>query len=192
MARNGLVLTIALLAAACGGGGATTAPTRAPVPTSAPQTAVTQPSSNASPAAGGLPTGEQLCSLLTGNDFATVNLTADDQPAVASDEPGTAYCSYKGGTSGAQGGLELDAFVGASDSDAQATYETASEEAGATTDVALPGADEAAWTSDDQPAAIVVRKGGFTFVISVPPSDGSATQLSTLASVVLLRAGDYS
>jgi hypothetical protein len=179
------MLTIALLVAACGGGGATSAPTRAPA------TAVTQPSSNASAGGGGLPTGEQLCALLTANDFATLNLTADDQPTVNSDEPGTAYCSYKGGTSGAQGGLELDAFANASDSDAQATYETASDEAGASSEVALPGADQAAWDSEDQPSVIVVRKGALTFVISVPPSDASATQLSTLASVVLLRAGDY-
>jgi hypothetical protein len=184
-ARNGFILTIALLAAACGGGGATSAPTRVPA------TAVTQPSTNASPAAGGLPTGEQLCALLTANDFATVNLTADDQPEVNSDAPGNAYCTYKGGVSGGEGGLELDAFVDASDSDAQGTFDTASGDTGASTELALPGADQAVWDSEDQPNVIVVRKGAFTFVIGVPPSDGSATQLSTLASVVLQRAASY-
>jgi hypothetical protein len=152
---------------------------------------MTQPSSNASSAAGGLPSGEQLCALLTANDFATVNLTADDQPEFNTDGPGNAYCTYKGGVSGAEGGLELDAFVDASESDARSTFETASGDTGASTELALPGADQAAWDSEDQPNVIVVRNGAFTFVLAVPPSDGSATQLSRLASVVLQRAADY-
>jgi hypothetical protein len=190
--RHGRIIAIALLVAACGGGGATTLPVGTVVHgTRAPATAVTQPTSNATTAAGGLPTGDQLCTLLTGNDFATVNLTADDQPTVNSDGPGNAYCTYKGGTSGANGGLELDAFVDASDSDAQGTFDTASGDTGASTELALPGADQAVWDSENQPNVIVVRKGAFTFVLSVPPSHGSATQLSTLASVVLQRAADY-
>jgi len=109
------------------------------------------------------------------------------QPQVNSDGPGSAYCTFTA-TSGAQGGLEFDAFVDASESDAQGTFETASGDAGATEEVALPVADQAAMDSSDSPGVLVVRKGNLTFVISVPPSDASQAQLATLAALVLTRA----
>jgi len=127
--------------------------------------------------------------LLTPNDWTAAGLTGAGQPTVNSDGPGSAYCSYTA-SSGAEGGLELDAFVDANDSDAQATFDTAAGEAGATEEIALPGADQAFMDSQDSPGVLVVRKGNLTFVIGLPPSDNSQAQAATLAALVLSRAAN--
>jgi hypothetical protein len=183
VARLALTAFISVLVLACGGGAS---PTLAPA-TPAPATPVQSLAANGTPAAGELPTGDQLCSLLTPDDWATAGLTRPGLPQVNSDGPGSAYCSFSAG-SGAQGGLEFDAFVDATSADAQATTETATGEAGATQEIALPGVDEAFMDSEATPSVLVARKGRLTLVISVPPSDSSQAQLATLAALVVSRS----
>jgi len=124
---------------------------------------------------------------LTADDWTQAGLSGAGQPTVNSDGAGSAYCSYTA-TSGAQGGLELDAFVDASESDAKGTCQTAAGDSGASEEVALPTADQAQMDSQDSPSVLVVRKGNLTFVIGLPASDNSQAQAATLAALVLSRA----
>jgi hypothetical protein len=142
------------------------------------------------PAAGVLPSGDQLCALLTAADLTAAGVTGATQPTVTSDGPGSAYCSFTA-ASGGQGGIEFDAFVDATASDAAATTETAAGDAGAGEEIALPGVDQAFLDSQDTPGVLVARKGRLTIVIGVPPSDTSQAALATLAALVIGRSADF-
>lgn len=178
------VVVLALVAACSGGPKASPSPVVAPTGTpSAVPTAVQS---------GGLPSANELCTLLTPLDWSQFQFSNAVQPVVNSDAPGSAYCVYAG-QSGATGGLELDSFVDASVADAQGTFNTiAGEMTGAQT-VDLPGADEALMNAnvDGTYGAIVVRAGRFTSTISLPASAGAQVQLETLAGLVLSRAQSY-
>jgi len=172
-----------------GGGGATNRPTV----TAAASLAI--PSGAASQAAGSAANtaAQQLCGLLTANDWATVNLSqATNQPTINSDGPNDAYCVYNG-KSGATGGLEFDAFVDQSASDATDTFTTMSGELPGAQSVDLPGVDAALINPDVDGTygVIIVRDGRFSYSISLPTSSGAQTQLETLASLVLTRAQQY-
>jgi hypothetical protein len=176
-----LFILVLLLAAACGGGGSTT--TIGPGVTSPPVT------TNA-PAPGGLPTGEQLCGLLTADDWNEFGYVVAASPGINSDGPGNAYCVYAG-ESGATGGLEFDAFVDATAEDAEATLETITAEGPDMEPVDLADADVALIGADGDYAAIAVRTGRFTFTIALPAGDEAELQLKTLASSVISRTSAY-
>ena len=186
-----LSLALAAFVAACGGGSpASVRPSPASVPSiSLPSLAVpSQPAGS-----GSQPSAAQLCGLLTASDWASVQLTqASSQPTINSDAPGNAYCTYTA-TSGASGGLELDAFVDNTSSDAEGTYNTILSETPGGQPAVLPGTDAALINPnvDGKYGAIVVRNGRFTYTISLPTSAGAQTQLETLAALVLTRAQQY-
>ena len=176
-----LFVVILLLTAACGGGGTT--PTIGPGVTSPPV------STNA-PAPGGLPTGAELCGLLTADDWNEFGYVVAASPGINSDGPGNAYCVYAG-ESGATGGLELDAFVDATAEDAQATLETITGEGPELQPVDVADADVALIGTGGDYAVIAVRRGSFTFTIALPAGDEAETQLKTLASSVISRSAAY-
>jgi hypothetical protein len=130
--------------------------------------------------------------LLTAADWSQFGYVTAAQPTINSDGPGSAYCVYAG-TSGASGGLELDAFVAETDADAEETFNTIIGEGQPSDEVALPGADQAVIQAapDGDYGAIVVRNGRLTFTISLPTSEETETQLTTLAAAVLSRSSAF-
>ncbi|HUP83902.1 MAG TPA: hypothetical protein VM284_06915 [Candidatus Limnocylindria bacterium] len=170
-----LILPFALIA--CGGGSKAT-------PT-------------ATPAASGLfspgvvPTAEQLCALLTVDDWAGAGLANAEEPFIDDDGPGTgsAYCVYNG-ASGATGGLELDVFVGPTLEDAQLIYAQILESIPTPTTPSMSGVDEAAINTNIEPGfgAILVRAGVLVVTITLPNTGATADQLTRLTSLVLSRA----
>jgi hypothetical protein len=172
----------------CGGGAAPVA-SPAATPATTPSTPTEEPTDvPGTPAA-----GADLCALLGPQDFGTFGYVTAAEPTVSSDGPGNAYCVYAG-ESGATGGIEFDAFVDDTVEDAEETYRTIVE-GGPLADAApagLPGADESVIASgiEDTWAAIAVRKGRFSYTISLPTSAEAEAQLKVLASAVLARAGD--
>ena len=114
------------------------------------------------------------------------------QPTINSDGPGSAYCTWTD-LSGAQGGLEFDAFVDATPSDAEDTYNTAAALMSAGQPLDLPGADSALINPNinGTHGALLARSGRFTYSISVPASAGSQVQLVTLGGLVLSRSKQY-
>ena len=179
-----LVLTFAV---ACGGGTGSTPAPRASATGSA-QPATTTPTSAPASVSAALPSGEQLCALLASSEWGQFNYVTAAQPEIESDGPGSAYCTYAG-ESGAEGGLELDAFVAETVSDAEATFDLMSTEQGGQV-ITLPGADEA-WIHpaiDDEFGAISVRVGRFSYSISLPTGEQAEAQLLALAGIVLARA----
>ncbi len=179
--RAVLVGLLVFAAAACGGGG-----TRA---TSTPAAATSGPVTTAAP--GELPSAEELCGLLPPAEWTQAGLANAESPAISTDGPGTAYCTYAG-TSGASGGLEFDAFVHENDADAEATLETITGEGPEMTPVDLLGADTAVITSSESEyAAIAVRIGRFTFTIAIPASESAEDQLTTLANRVIDQSAFY-
>lgn len=184
-------LVTAIVLVACSGGSGTT-----PQPTLPAIRSIALPSlvvSSAAAGSGSLPSGQQLCALLTANDWAQVNLSqASAAPTINSDGPGSAYCTYSG-TAGASGGLEFDAFAEQVPSDAQDTFNTMSGELPGGQPATLPGADAALINAnvDGTYGVIIVRNGRFTYSIALPASNASDTQLQTLAALVLTRAQQY-
>jgi hypothetical protein len=183
-----LVALVVLVA--CGGGAAPVAS-----PTATPATTPSTPTEEATDVPGTAAAGADLCSLLGAEDFGAFGYVTAAEPSVSSDGPGSAYCVYAG-ESGATGGIEFDAFVDDTVEDAEETYRTIVEE-GPLADAApagLPGVDESVIASgiEDTWAAIAVRKGRFSYTISLPTSDEAETQLKVLAAAVLSRAGDLS
>lgn len=183
---------VALAALACGGGPVATSP-RATTPASVGVPATPAPVASAPQASpgGALPSGDELCALLGSADWSALNLAAA-QPSVESDGPGTAYCTYSD-DSGGSGGLELDAFVDTSVSDAESTFETITGGMPGGTPIPLTGADEVLINPDVDGTfgAIVVRSGRFTYTISLPAGDQSQAQLLALAASVLSRGQSY-
>lgn len=202
MKLAGSILGIALctILAACSGSGATPRPSLPAVPSiaipsvSIPSIAIPSGASASQPAGSGASSSaQQLCALLTANDWAAVQLSqAAAQPVINSDSPTDAYCVYSG-ASGATGGLEFDAFIDDTAQDAQATYNTVAGEMPGGQPVTLPGTDAALINpnADGTYGAIVVRNGRFTYTISLPTSNAAQTQLETLAALVVTRAQQF-
>ena len=179
------VVTVAVLAmvvAACSGGGATGAdggkvegggPTGAPV------------------AAGG-----DLCKLLGPGDFAAAGVSGAGGPS-ENNSPPSYFCVYKGKSS-ATGGIEFDGFVSDTAADAHQTFVDLFGEFDPSDDtsVSITGADEASLSlppsGSSDPALIGVRKGTLAFGIGVgiPPADAAKTgeALKKLAALVVARA----
>lgn len=164
-----------LALAACGGGAA-----KSPTPA---------PSGLFSP--GVVPTMEQLCALLTPDDWTAAGLQDAGPPEMDEDGPGTgsAYCVYNGAP-GAAGGLELDVFVGLTLGDAQLTYAQILESIPDPSAPNLSGVDEAAINARIEPGfgAILVRAGRLVATITLPTTPAANDQLISLATLVLSRA----
>lgn len=169
-----VLIAVPLLVAACGGAARTP-----------------------SPAASGLfspgvvPTAEQLCQLLTPADWTAAGLAGAAAPEIDDDGAGTgsAYCTY-GGLSGATGGLELDVFVGPTVDDARITYAQIRESIPSPSAPNLSGVDEAVINANIEPGfgAILVRAGKLVVTITLPTSEATADQLTSLTNLVLSRA----
>ena len=173
-----LLICLALGLAACSSG-ANTTPTPAPA-----ASGLFTP--------GTVPTMEQLCALLTPDDWAAAGLTDAGPPDMDDDGPGTgsAYCTYHG-ISGALGGLELDVFVSPTVDEAQQIYAQILESLPDTSAPNISGVDEAAINANIQPdgfGAILVRAGLLVATISLPTSAQANDQLISLTNLVLSRA----
>lgn len=181
----GLMCVLAILVSACSVGsptspGASTAIVLAPT-TSAPLGSQ-----------GPLPAADELCTLLTPTDWVSAGLQGAAQPLADTDGPGTAYCTYTT-QAGADGGLELDAFVDNTVVDAQGTFQTITDEGGGGQPATLPGADAVVINSnaDGTYGWIAVRNGRFSYTISLPKSTQSQAELMALAAIVLARGHAY-
>ncbi len=192
--RSILLLPAVCLAVACSNAATSTPrptiPALPSIPVAVPSIAL--PSLPARPVGSSdAPSAQQLCGLLTANDWTTFQLPAKAQPTINSDGPGSAYCTWTD-LSGAQGGLELDAFVDPTPSIAEDTYTTAAEiMSGQPVD--LPGVDSALINPNINGTygALLARAGRFTYSVSLPASAGSQVQLESLAALVLSRAQQY-
>lgn len=184
MTRLRLILVLSVFClAACGGAGATTAPRTDALPTSAPT--ATAPDVTGA----GLPSAEELCALLTADDWGAYGYETAAQPTINSDGPGSAYCVFAG-ESGATGGLELDAFAHDTVEEAEETFDVTLEGMPGAAASTLPGVDAALVATDIESsyAAIVVRNGRFVYTISLPTGDEAQAQLLALAATVLTRS----
>ncbi|MEA2676220.1 MAG: hypothetical protein QOJ81_361 [Chloroflexota bacterium] len=170
-----LLIALPVLLAACGGGAGKT-----PTPGA---------SGLFSPAV--VPTMEQLCALLTPDDWTAAGLAGAGPPEMDDDGPGTgsAYCVYNG-ASGATGGLELDVFVGPALDDARLTYAQILQSIPTPSTPNLSGVDEAAINTNIEPGfgAILARTGELVVTITLPTTGGTADQLTSLTNLVLDRA----
>jgi hypothetical protein len=135
---------------------------------------------------------EQLCALLTPDDWTAAGLEDAGPPEMDDDGPGTgsAYCIYNG-FSGEMGGLELDVFVSPTVGDAQLIYAQILESIPETSTPNLSGVDEAAINANIQPdgfGAILVRAGELVLTITLPSGPAATDQLISLTNLVLSRA----
>lgn len=150
-----------------------------------------------SPAASGLfspgvvPTSDQLCKLLTVDDWKAAGLTAARAPSIDDDGPGTgsAYCTY-GASSGATGGLELDVFVGPTIDEAKTTFATIAQSLPPSSPPTMSGIDDGLINTDIDPGfgAILIRAGKLVVTITLPTSASAGAQLTSLTQTVLSRA----
>ncbi|MEP7378689.1 MAG: hypothetical protein ABI725_03910 [Chloroflexota bacterium] len=155
------------------------------------------PAKSPTPAASGLfspdvvPTSDQLCKLLTVDDWTAAGLTGARAPSIDDDGPGTgsAYCTY-GSSSGATGGLELDVFVGPTFDDARTTYATIAQSLPPSDPPTMSGIDAGLINANIEPGfgAILVRAGKLVVTISLPTSASAGDQLTNLTQTVLARA----
>jgi len=168
-----VLLPLALVA--CGGKAATPSP----APTNVPA---------------GLPTSDQLCALLTVDDWTAAGLSGAEAPRIDDDGPGTgsAYCTY-GGSSGATGGLELDVFAHTTVGEAQTTYATIAQSLPPSDPPNVSGIDEGLINPNIEPGfgAILVRAGNLVVTITLPTSAQAGDQLTSLTQTVLSRALAY-
>ena len=166
-----LAIYLPLVLVACGGGAKTPSPTTIP--------------------SQGVPTADQLCKLLTVDDWTAVGLTGAHEPSVSDDGPGTgsAYCVYEG-ASGATNGLELDVFVGPTVGDATNTFATIAQSLPPSSAPNISGIDDGLInTSADQGfGAILIRAGKLVVTITLPLSADAVSQLTSLTQTVLSRA----
>ena len=181
-----VVGSLVLVVAACGGGGGAAATATPASATPAPATQV--PVTTSAP--GELPAAEELCGLLTADDWGQFGYVTAATPEMNTDGPGTAYCVYAG-TSGATGGLEFDAFVHEDEAQAEGTLETITGEGPEMSPVELEGADAALISTEGDYAYIAVRIGRFTFTIALPTGDEAEDQLTTLANRVIDQSAFY-
>ncbi len=140
---------------------------------------------------GVVPTSDQLCKLLTVEDWTAAGLTGAQPPTIDDDGPGTgsAYCTY-GGSSGATGGLELDVFVGPTVDEAKTTYATIAQSLPPSDSPTLSGIDDGLINNNIDPGfgAILVRAGKLVLTITLPSSANAGQQLTSLTQTVLSRA----
>ena len=139
--------------------------------------------------------GTAMC-VLTPADFQLAGVRGTIKPTVNLDDGGkSAYCTYTA-QSGAHGGVELDVFYPAGDSqtDVEQTYKTVMNEDPANyQQLTVAGASEATialsipQTGYKPFAAIVVRRGDLVFTISLPTGPQTKAQLVRLSEVVLSR-----
>jgi hypothetical protein len=181
----GVLLLLVSLVAACGTGSPATPRASAPV-------AETPAGSPPAGSTGALPAADVLCQLLAPTDWTSAGLQGAGQPVSDTDGPGTAYCTYTT-QAGANGGLELDAFVDSTVADAQGTFQTITDEGGGGQPATLPGADAVVINSnaDGIYGWIAVRNGRFSYTISLPKSTQSQAELMALAAIVLARGQAY-
>jgi hypothetical protein len=160
----------ALLLVACGGA----TPSIAPGPSFDPNT---------------VPSPDQLCQLLTPEDWASVGLRKASEPQVDYGEAGSAFCIYEG-SSGGTGGLELDAYCCRSEAGTRDSFVSMKEGMAEPRAVSLAGCEECVIDPDVNGTfgALAGRSGTFAFGIALPASRQSERQLTTLANIVLTRA----
>jgi hypothetical protein len=165
-----LVLPLALIA--CGG----KAGSPSPIATAAPS---------------GLPSSDQLCALLSVDDWTAAGLSGAQAPRIDDDGPntGSAYCTYSG-SSGGTGGLELDVFDHTSVSEAETTYATIAQSLPPSTAPNVSGIDAGLINTNIDPGfgAILVRAGKLVVTITLPTSAQAGDQLTSLTQTVLSRA----
>ena len=171
LGRAALLFMLPLVLVACGGKAGSPSP--APTPVSS------------------APTSDQLCQLLTVDDWTAAGLTGAEAPQIDDDGPGTgsAYCTY-GGRSGATGGLELDVFVEQTVNDAQTTYATIAQSLPRSSAPNISGIDEGLINTNIDPGfgAILVRAGKLVVTITLPTTAQAGDQLTSLTQTVLSRA----
>lgn len=140
-------------------------------------------------------TAADLAKALGPGDFAAAGISGARTGNVNSTEPGSVYVVYAGKSS-ATGGIEYDAFVSGTESDAQGTYATVMEGMLDSTSMGkrdLPTADDAAMRLDNPIdsggtyASVAVRKGLLVFDIGIPSTATAEAQLTALATFVLAR-----
>jgi hypothetical protein len=139
--------------------------------------------------------GAAMC-VLSADDFKAAGITNASKPtANISDGGAGVYCVYAGKSS-ATGGIELDVFHPAGDTDADVleAERNAIGEGGATKlePVKLAGADSARWTGTAKSggpefAALVVRRAKLVFVIGIPAHKDAQARLLKLGALVLNR-----
>jgi hypothetical protein len=174
---------------------ATTVPAGGATPAAPAAKTATPPTTATSPAAAaGGQTGStvssaaDLADALGPGDFVAVGLNGADTGSVNNNEAGSVYVVYAGRSS-ATGGIEFDAFLSATTSDAEATYATAAGMGKKD----VPAADDAAMRLDNPIdsggtyATIAVRKGLLVFDIGIPGNASAEAQLTALALLVLQR-----
>ncbi len=126
--RVALILVV-LLAAACGGG---PAPSRSPSGTTNATATAGGPGSPTAPdETGDATSAEALCGLLTAADWQQFGYITGAQPDVASDEPGTAICTFANG-------LFLEVYTHSQPAEAAETFDTIVENAPFDEPVDLP------------------------------------------------------
>jgi hypothetical protein len=181
-ATAGFVL--ALLLAACAGGS-----TPAPVPVASNGSG--GGGGSAGPTGGSVSAGGDLCGLLGPGDFAAVGVGGTGKPTENNQDANDVYCVFAG-KSGATGGVEFDAFLGASSADSPGTFIAATEgiaDSAGAGKAALPEVDDARLQTDIAGgyAALVVSKGKVVFSLAIPTTSSAKDQLVALAKLVLAR-----
>jgi hypothetical protein len=141
---------------------------------------------------GSVAAGDDLCGLLGPADFAAVGISGTGTATENNQDNSNVYCVYAG-KSAATGGVEFDAFLAASKSDSEATFnsiEAPMLDFEGVGKAAFPDADGAKLRTDipDGYAGIAIWKGKLAFDIGVPTSDQAKDQLIALAKLVLQRS----
>lgn len=138
--------------------------------------------------------GAQMCAL-TAEDFTKAGVRGAGKPSAnVQDRGASVYCVYAGKSS-ATGGIELDVFypAGETQADAKETFATAIAEGGsALKPIAISGADEARWSAEavsggPKFATMTVRRGTLVFSLGIPTSAAAQKQLTDLATLVVQR-----
>jgi hypothetical protein len=142
---------------------------------------------------GASPTSDQLCQLLTIDDWNAAGLTGAHAPEVDDDGPGNnyanAYCIYKGMPDSTDL-LELDVYAHASVDDASTNFATIAQSLPPSSAPSISGIDDGLIDTNIDPgfAVILVRAGKLVIDITLPSSSSAGTQLTSLAQTVLSRA----
>lgn len=169
-----LVTCLPILLAACGATAGTPTP------------AASEPSSP-----GLVPTAEQLCQLLTPEDWTAAGLSDARAPLIDDDGPGSgsAYCVFNEAPY-ESGGLELDVFVSPTTDEAAYIFGQFAQSIPRSSTADLSGVDDALINTNIQPGfgAILARAGRLVVTITLPATSDTAEQLTSLAALVLSRA----
>jgi hypothetical protein len=139
--------------------------------------------------------GDDLCGLLSPEDFAKAGISGAKKPSSNSTPPSDFYCVYAG-LSSYKGGIEFDAFVSDSTSDAAEVFKTVLQEHFGSSPIDRArslGVDQARLELEAKGesrsfATIAVQSGKLVFVIGFPSNPRAEIQLLGLADIVLRRA----